>query len=806
MIRLENVNKYFNYRKKNEIHVIDNTSLELPDKGLVALLGPSGCGKTTLLNAIGGLDKVKNGKIFINDKKITRKTSGYIDKVRNLNVGYIFQNYYLVSDKTVYDNVALSLKMIGIKDKEEIKKRVTYVLETLGLYRYRNRPCNMLSGGERQRVGIARAIVKNPNIIIADEPTGNLDSANTIEIMNIIKSISKERLVLLVTHENDIAKFYADRILEIEDGKIVKDYENKHNDNLDYRMENKIYLKDFKHITNFENKDNIINIYNDKQNDIKLNIVVKNNNIYIKGGKNDKIEVIDENSNIEFINDHYKEIDKSVYEKYEFNFDSIIDKNKKLKYSSIFNPITMITGGFKKLLDYSIIKKILLLGFLASGAFIFYAVSNFFGVRQVKDEYFIARDPHYYASDMAKIKVDRYETLEKLDSVNYIIPGNSKIGFKMSLPYYYQTMNSMFLVNGSMVSNEFLESDNIIHGKMPKDKYDIVIDKMVIERMEKYNNMAKQAGVLSMKDYLNKPVTLKNMEEFTIVGISDNKTPSIYVNKDLMINIIDNKYTEESMYGEDSENGLIDYNLIKDVTLTKGRMPEKKYEVIAHSSNDGMYELYKKIDDKVNGEKLLVVGFYNSTETKSLLATPETIKIKVIEGSKNIMVVPKDNDKAIEDFNENKANLYSTYDKDKDNYKHGQKTAVTAGMTASVIILAISFVEIYLMVRASFLSRIKEIGIYRAIGVKKRDIYKMFFGEIVAITTIACVPGILFVAYAIKNLSVIDYVTKNYLVNPFTIILSIILVYVFNIIVGLLPVANVIRKTPAQILARKDLD
>ena len=187
MINIENVNKYFNKGKKNQIHVINNTTLSLEDSGLVALLGPSGSGKTTLLNAIGGLDKVNKGNIYINGKKITSKSSYKVDKIRNLNIGYIFQDYKLLDNLTVYENVAIVLKMLGIKDKEEIKKRVTYVLEKLNIYRYRNRPADMLSGGERQRVAIARAIVKDPDIIIADEPTGNLDSANTIEIMNIIK-------------------------------------------------------------------------------------------------------------------------------------------------------------------------------------------------------------------------------------------------------------------------------------------------------------------------------------------------------------------------------------------------------------------------------------------------------------------------------------------------------------------------------------------------------------------------------------------------------------------------------------------
>ena len=223
MIKIEKVNKYFNRRRKNEIHIINNTSLELEDKGLVAILGQSGSGKTTLLNAIGGLDKVNSGKIYINGKKITNRRTYNIDKIRNLNIGYIFQDYKLLENMSVFDNVAISLRMNGLKNKKEIAKRVNYVLETVNMYRYRNRPAGMLSGGEKQRVAIARAIVKNPSIVIADEPTGNLDSKNSLEIMNIIKAISKEKLVILVTHEVDLANFYATRIIELQDGKIVKD-------------------------------------------------------------------------------------------------------------------------------------------------------------------------------------------------------------------------------------------------------------------------------------------------------------------------------------------------------------------------------------------------------------------------------------------------------------------------------------------------------------------------------------------------------------------------------------------------------
>jgi putative ABC transport system permease protein len=204
MLELKNVNKYFNRHHRNEIHVINNTNLSF-NNGLIALLGPSGSGKTTILNVVGGLDTVNSGNIYIDGKKINSILSIKRDKLRALNIGYIFQDYKLIDDLSVYDNVSLVLKMIGLKDKKEIEKRVSYVLDKVGMYRFRFRPANMLSGGQKQRVAIARAIVKNPNIILADEPTGNLDSKNSLEVMKIIKAISKDKLVILVTHEENLS-------------------------------------------------------------------------------------------------------------------------------------------------------------------------------------------------------------------------------------------------------------------------------------------------------------------------------------------------------------------------------------------------------------------------------------------------------------------------------------------------------------------------------------------------------------------------------------------------------------------------
>ena len=815
MIRIENLNKYYNKGRKNQIHVINNTNLSLPDKGLIALLGPSGCGKTTLLNAIGGLDKVNNGKIYINDKKITSKLSHKVDKIRALNIGYIFQDYKLLDDMSVYDSVAMVLKMIGIKDKSEIDTRVKYILERVGMYRYRHRPCGMLSGGERQRVGIARALVKNPDIILADEPTGNLDSKNTIDVMNIIKSISQDKLVILVTHEVDLAKFYATRILEITDGTILKDYKNKQDGKIDYKIDNTIYLKDFSN--HYNNHDNNINIdyYTDESDKLNLTIILKNGNIYIKNNDNERIEVVDSSSSIEIVNDHYKQLDKSIYEKYSFDFEKIINKNLKLKYSSIFNMKTIIKHGFKKVFGYSLVKKLLLIGFFLSAIFVTYSVSNIFGLLTISDSEFIRTNKNYLKIERNKIKVDDYLNYESLEGINYLLPGDSQVGMRVSNKEYYQTKDSNMVMTGSLSSLDMITSDNLILGRMPENNQEIVIDKMVYKNIEGIEML----GYYDLERMLNVKVTTN--KEYLIVGIVDLGSPSIYANKDELLNIIINSIQSDNyndgMFGRyttdiaisESSNTLYDYSSYKDkITITKGREPNGDYEVIINEELQDTYKLNKEIDlFNINNHKLVVVGYYKSADDiNSYFVNSSTKKYELIEKSKGIIIYSQDKQNTINKFKELGVKVIDVYESDKNDYKRSIKDSVNSSLIVASIMLGISLIEIILMVRSSFLSRIKEVGIYRAIGVKKTDIYKMFTSESIAITSLASLPGVLFMSYCMHILSGISYIGKNYAMNIYIMLLCIILMYLFNIIIGLIPVFNTIRKTPATILSSNNVD
>ena len=811
MIKLEHVNKYFNRHRRNQIHVINDTSIELENDGLVALLGPSGCGKTTLLNAIGGLDKINKGKIFINGKKIAKKRMTVVDKIRNLEIGYIFQDYLLIDNMSVFDNVALVLKICGIKNKKEIKKRVDYVLEKVGMYRYRNRFASMLSGGERQRVGIARAIVKDPSIIIADEPTGNLDSKNTIEVMNIIKAISKDRLVILVTHETELAEFYASRILRIEDGKIISDEKNEHTNELDYHMDNKIYLKDFKNQEKYGNEGVHINYYSDSDKKTNINIVVQNGNIYIESLDNQKIDIVDSTSSIELVDGHYQKISKSIYEEYNFDFDKIINKNYKKRYSSVLNPVSLIINGFKKVRDYSFIKKILLLGFFASAMFITYSVSSFFGIYNIDDNKFVNINQNYLVVDSKRIKVDDYLKYEKDSDLNYVLVGDSNIKFSFKYDDYYQVSNVIESINGSLSSISMLSENDIILGKMPQNSKEIVIDKKVFDNYYK-ESIGKYIGIKNAEDLFNRNLYIGSLNGYRIVGVVDKVSPSIYVNESEFINLLVNNDIEVDQYvydyvSYDDKDKIYDYNLYKNsISLKKGNWPNKDYEVIINYNYKDEYKLNKNIEYKVNGKKLKVVGYYTSDKNIDLYLTNlNTVKYKLITESSNLIFYPKDKNTSLEKYKTSGLNIRDSYEFSKNKYIKERKDSFKSSLIFGIVVLIVSLIEIYLMVRSSFLSRIREVGIYRAIGMKRRDIYKMFSGEIIAITSIASVLGITLMSYILYELSFIESISDKFMVNINTIIITIIFIYTFNLFVGLLPVWKAMKKRPAQILSRTDI-
>lgn len=219
-MKVKNVSKSYPIKKGEKVQALRGISFDLPDTGMVVILGKSGCGKSTLLNILGGLDRFDSGDVECFGKSLKSLSRKELDDYRNSCVGFVFQEYNLIPELDVFDNIALPLQLQGQTDNDE---KVKSALEQVGMSGFERRKVEELSGGQKQRVAIARALVKDAKIILADEPTGALDSHSGENVLKILKWISREKLVVLVTHDREFAEEYGDRIIELADGLVIRD-------------------------------------------------------------------------------------------------------------------------------------------------------------------------------------------------------------------------------------------------------------------------------------------------------------------------------------------------------------------------------------------------------------------------------------------------------------------------------------------------------------------------------------------------------------------------------------------------------
>lgn len=567
MINVKNLNKYYFKGSKNELHVINNTSIQLPDQGLISFLGHSGSGKTTLLNVIGGLDKA-TGKIDYNDFVMNNYNMHQIDLYRLENIGYVFQNYNLLQDETVYDNLKLALEIFGITDQKEVDSRIEYALKAIGMYKYRKKKAYALSGGQQQRVSIARALVKKCKIILADEPTGNLDSENTVEVMNILKKISKSSLVLLVTHDRNIANFYSDKIYELKDGSIINEFVPSEDEKLNVSFDNNIYLRDLNQTIEKTNYGDI-KVYFDKETDLDFSLVIKNGTVYIDSKM--PIKIVNE-TNVTLLDEHYKDISKDDID---FKFDnSWYQKGKKRNLFIEF--LKNIKEGFKKFKTGSRKMKFLyfslgLIGFLLATSFIIFTNS-----KTVDESEF------FYNKNFSTLVNENFETVESGVLKDVYNDGFVDKVFEPTLvnASFYKQITFM---QSSVYSKElkvvplYTDKVELFMGNYPTSDNQIIIPyEYAVEMVDNSYESMKIEDVINCKIELSKANVF---EEFEICGISNNDRGFIYMLENRYLSFyfsrsdISNSTTYRyAPYEYDGEEKLYDIVYGNDVDMNSGRL------------------------------------------------------------------------------------------------------------------------------------------------------------------------------------------------------------------------------------------
>ena len=803
-MKLLNVNKYFNKGKSNELHVLNDISVDFPETGLVAIMGQSGSGKTTLLNALCGLDKINSGEIEVSEYNIYKYKTKIWDKLRNQEFGYIFQNYNIFEERTVFENVSLSLEFLGMRDKGEIKHRVMQALEMVGMDKYRNRLAGALSGGEMQRVAIARALVKDPTIMIADEPTGNLDEKNTIMIMNILKKIARDRLVILVTHEKEIGEFYADTIIRIQDGKVV-DITTGSNNELKLYADNTIYLQDLNKDAINSNKITLASYYSDKFDaTVNLEVILEGNDIIIKASSPDKkIKYATNDSNINIVDGKRPQLTKEEIDKNISNVNEIdhLDKSKlSCKYNiGLFNHIKK---GFERVFDLSKFKKLFILGFVISACLLVLSVSAYVGVQSVDESTFLNYDrsliviEYKYGSTKTKedidAKYDKLQTLINEGKINALYPYAVTNAYANANPYIEYFKFDSF---DSYATGFDLQATYIPYTSVKNYKYvvpnqgEIVIDRLIVNKL--YSTEIVYGNTIQNDDLLKLTKVVFGQKEYKIVGISEENNGIIYINPKDEYNFY---FTNLQMYnGElaavpslNKGEIVIIGNVVDEIVGSNAQINDSYYVVKGnHEDYSLQYDTYYLCKEDMDYQV-----FYTSMQLSNSILVSSNLKAKEL--------------KKLFDRSE-----ISTIEL---KYKIDYKSAADEKLMIARVLLLFAAITIiapliflFFLMRSNLISRVKEVGVYRALGLSRLSILKMHASEALAISATGTLAGWVLGVIIIIKVRTVSYADMIFSGNPLVLVACLIVSVLINLFVGCIPILLMLRKTPQQILSKYDI-
>ncbi len=894
MIKINNIDKYYFKGESREIHVVNNVSLELPSSGLVTLLGVSGSGKTTLLNIIGGLDKYDSGSIDYFGNKFNKYNAEEIDLFRSKNIGYIFQNYLLIENLSVYNNLKEALEIIGVYDLEEQRKRIEYALRKVGLYKYRKKKVKFLSGGQMQRVSIARALIKNVEIIIADEPTGNIDSENTIEIMNILKKISQKTLVLLITHELQIARFYSDRIIQIKDGQIISDGSIVDKGTLSNQNDRKLYLGDYQN-QNFNHETIDLNLYYDETlGNTSLKIIIKNDTIYVSS--NNKIVNVNDSS-LEVVNEKSVVVENPVVE--EFDFDISWHKEPE-KFSKWQLFLKTLKNGF---VEFFTTKR----GKIAF-MIIFMLLGSIMGIAAINVTKYVYTDTSgVYADPNVNVIMEKeeYKTfIGPKQNMNIISEANDKGLIKEFVPIKMISEYIMIKINHvqreTATLSGFIAGYNndleLITGTKPYGN-EVAISKNVADEILSQINMDKDYQML-----LNRSFTYYGID-YNIVGIAADDNHFIYVDPAHLYNSsVDFNRKDELAFGfSEAYRGY--YQIVEGSNL------ETNSDIIVSESLKHKYELKLNTEYVIGNNNIKIVGFFKPNDDISvnhILTTdynligyrlnlssngeqyayhefflgylPESY-YEIVSGklptSKDEVIVNINSGLQINSYIQTKK-IVGFYQIKYQDYKFGSDTSfddlvitspssyfdatIVSGYQESFYYSGIyvgfipnegaeaffneegctmislneyqttylikmnkldqSFIPIfigflllfvifytYFSNRSKMINEIYKIGVYRSLGASKKSIIDKYLAFNFAQTTLSSIIGyvITFIIYISFTLYIGDIIPSNFSFQPLVMIIGIIIIYLINIFVGILPICLLLRKTPAEINSKYDI-
>ncbi len=817
MIKISNLQK-----KYGKTIILKDINITFPEKGLVSILGKSGSGKSTLLNILGGIDSCNKGKVVIKDVDIAKASRSKIDVLRRNEIGFVFQDYSLVESMTVYDNIKASLDILRFSDKDEIKKRISSALDVVDLSGFENRYVSNLSGGQQQRVSIARAFVKDPSIMLCDEPTGNLDSKNTLKVMEELKAISKNKLVILVTHEKDIADFYSDRIITISDGAIISDT-NEQTTTLERKEESDFYLKDLDK-EEFNSKKLLGRFFKDKGSteENELTVIVQNNKVYLKSEKNTVLD-ISKNNRYRFINDNYKSNEKNQVKDskgIEVDFKDNDEVKKKPTIVDTFHEgFTNFRNMYNRKRKY--IRGTLVYGFVAFLLSMF--IISGIGYQKGNIYYTNLHDERYsYYIDKNINAIDPFNTASSkfaLDNTSLAVKLGNIDGDAVT-PYIQ--------VTSTILSENYINNNDEYIGKVTNlENNEVVISNLIADEIL-YNSTTKTMNINNYNSLIGKRISgdswyssniPEQLSEYRIVGI---------VYSDAMITY----YTEsaynyryiQSLYSWGGTNFVPMYQSAKELVYSSSSYndPLKDYEMLV--TDEYLSENSLSIGDTVEIEEkdFTIVGTYVPYNHASYLSGTDPVIIVNDKMADAISMSYKLSNKG---YYYNGDNVLYTSDKealkdeldsiDSIEYSNSnfireqyQRWDKKASFAAAVFLSVILFITMFIIFRIDLLKRTKVLGVSRILGRSSKSI-------MLASTLQTAIMFVLFAALGITGgvlmsqfweSFALSYQYMDAVITTSTAILAYVLIFGIMLLANLLALFTVVlRKEPINLIRSHDV-
>ena len=845
MLELKKINKVYkleNFKQK----ALDNISINFRNCEFVSILGPSGSGKTTLLNIIGGLDNYTSGDLIINGISTKKYNDRDWDTYRNHKIGFVFQSYNLITHQTVLSNVELALTLSGVKSKER-KKRAKDALKKVGLIEHINKKPNQLSGGQMQRVAIARALVNNPDILLADEPTGALDSKTSVQIMNLLKEVAKDRLVIMVTHNSDLAEKYSTRIIDLKDGEIKGDTNpyNKSDENnettkdkktnmnfltaLSLSLNNLMTKKGRTILTAFAESIGIIGIalilslssgvqnYINRVQEETLTsypLMIEDNSVDLTSVMTEQMNKLKKDENTKQSNKIYSNnmmtdtlsiMSSKVQSNNLKSFKEYIEKNKEInKYTtSIDYKYNIELQLYKSDIEDKIVK-------VNPNT-----ILSTMGITDMQASYFMFKDVFSEIIDNDELNNQMYEIVSGRMPKNYnevilVVDKNNRISdyvlYALGLKDQ-QELKDMF--------EKVRKGEKLVTTDTSYEYSELIGLKFKLLLNTDYYEKVNGLWIDKSEDEEFLREKLKDSEEITIVGI-------IKPNKD---SAVTSSTLGGILYTDSLEKHVL--KKVEDSQIVKEQKQNPEINIITglefsdeeFNINDLSFEQQMYLSSLNQEELAEVITKYKESYSLTYEKVLEKLGSIDLDNPSGIYIYAKDFESKdaikniINDYNEQQRKNSKEANVINYNDVVGMLMSSVTDIVDIISYVLISFVSISLVVSSimigiityiSVLERTKEIGILRAIGASKKDVSRVFNAETLIIGFTSGVFGILItvllnipINIIIKKLTGVSNITQLPLNGA---IILIMISVILTIIAGLIPAKLASKKDPVESL------